>query len=87
MSLILPPKGHPAREMIDIQHIASLGDVQNQFRLPTIRQVKENAARAFAADPAIRRVNSLVLRANGNLDLISFGPRGGAKTMWKFGRL
>lgn len=87
MSLILPPQTHAARELIDMEQLASLGDVQNRMKLPTLCEAKASAARTFAGDRAIRQVNMLVLRADGNLELIGFGPRGGRKTLWKFGQL
>lgn len=87
MSLILPPQTHAARELIDLGLLASLGEVENRMKLPTLREAKASAARSFAGDRAIRQVNMLVLRADGNLELIGFGPRGGRKTLWKFGQL
>ncbi|ASZ72353.1 hypothetical protein vBPaeSS218_00055 [Pseudomonas phage vB_PaeS_S218] len=86
MSLILPPQTHAARELIDMEQLASLGDVQNRMKLPTLQQAKTSAARSFAGDRAIRRINMLVLRADGSLELIGFGPRGGRQTLWKFGQ-
>lgn len=87
MSLILPPQTHAARELIDLGLLASLGEVENRMKLPTLREAKVSAARAFAGDRAIRQVNMLVLRADGTLELIGFGPRGGRQTLWKFGQL
>lgn len=87
MSLILPPQTHAARELIDLGLLASLGEVENRMKLPTLREAKASAARTFAGDRAVRQVNMLVLRADGNLELIGFGPRGGRKTLWKFGQL
>ena len=87
MSLILPPQTHAARELIDLGLLASLGEVENRMKLPTLREAKASAAWTFAGDRAIRQVNMLVLRADGNLELIGFGPRGGRKTLWKFGQL
>ncbi|XAO41095.1 hypothetical protein [Pseudomonas phage vB_Pae_HLL23] len=87
MSLILPPQTHAARELIDLGLLASLGEVENRMKLPTLREAKASATRTFAGDRAIRQVNMLVLRADGNLELIGFGPRGGRKTLWKFGQL
>jgi len=60
---------------------------ETELKLPTLREAKASAARTFAGDRAIRQVNMLVLRADGNLELIGFGPRGGRKTLWKFGQL
>ncbi len=57
------------------------------MKLPTLQQAKTSAARSFAGDRAIRRINMLVLRADGSLELIGFGPRGGRQTLWKFGQL
>ena len=86
MSLILPPKDHAARELLDLTQLASLGEVENQMKLPTLQQAKEIAACSFR-DRAVRQVNLLVLRANGSLELVGFGPRGGRKVLWNFGQL
>ena len=87
MSLSLPPTTHPAREHVDIDLLASLGDPQMRRQLPTLRQARDNAARAFAADDAIRRIHTVVMRADGNVELISIGPRGGWRTAWRFGQI
>lgn len=87
MSLTLPPQTHAARELIDVAQLASMGEVQNRLKLPTLQQAKASASLVFAGDHAIRRVNMLVIRADGTLELIDFGPRGGWQTLWKFGQL
>ena len=87
MSLKLPPVENPARELIDLEQIASLGDPANRLKLPGLPAAIRAARDTFASDPAVQRVNVLVCRANGTLELISFGPNGGRKLMWNFGQL
>lgn len=87
MSLILPPKTHPARELIDLAQLASLGEVQNRMKLPTLQQAKSSALKTFEIDNAIRQVIVLVLYPEGDLKLVEFEPNGEKKVLWNFGNL
>lgn len=93
MSFKLPMRGTEAREMIDIDHLASLGAIEELMKLPTLHQAARQAEKFFQEHRDAHggkvgrgtRVNYLVLRANGELQLVQFGPRGGHKVIWNFG--
>jgi hypothetical protein len=79
MSLALPLSDSPIREMFDIR------DLIDWRGLPTFRQGLTSAKAFLAAEPAARSVNSIVIRADGEIWLIRIGKRGGWKRVWNFG--
>jgi hypothetical protein len=84
----LPTADHPARELIDVAHVAEVLAPQNAINLLTTFQARKSAERAFEADTAkvVKRVCYIVLRAdNDERWLISFGRRGGWRKEWNFG--
>lgn len=85
MSHLLPPQGHPARDMFDVQSLVDIAE----GRVPVPAQrfaVRRSAERFLAANPAARRVVSFYLNgSNDQLELVSVGPRGGWKREWVFG--
>lgn len=87
MSLRLPPRDHPVRELIDMEFLASLGEPENMRKLSSLQEVKAKAAAAFASDPRIRSIDFMVLRASGDLELMRFDSQGGERTLWQFGKL
>ena len=87
MSLKLPASSSPLRELFDVADLAALADVKNRLKLPNLQQAKFTARNIFSSDNAIRQVNMLVIRANGELHLMKFGPKGGTKKLWNFGVL
>jgi len=78
MSLLLPQNP----EIRDLVDVARLVDFQ---RLPTFREAKHGAVQMFESDSAVSRVFAQSIRANGDIHLLSFGPRGGVKVLWNFG--
>lgn len=87
MSLKLPVSSSPLRELFDVADLAALADIQVRMKLPNLQQAKMSARNTFANDNAAKQVNMLVVRANGELHLTAFGPRGGVKRLWNFGKL
>lgn len=84
MSHLLPPLGHPARDMFDVADLVAIGTRQRDPL--TLPQAKAAARRTFAAmGPAARRASFLVIRGDGMLDLVSIGRRGGWIRHWRFG--
>lgn len=77
--LTLPSSESPIREAFDVADLAAK-------RWVTLPNAKFSASRMFAESKGIAAINSLVLRANGDLHLMQFGPRGGKKSLWNFGR-
>ena len=81
MSLALPLAGSPLREMFAVESLL------NPRELPTFRACVHGARNTFAAAAgSVRNVQCLCLRADGSIELVQFGPRGGHRTLWRFGR-
>lgn len=80
----LPPQGSEARECFDISDLVAIGTGERQA--PTLIEARASAKRFLAASKAsgAKRVFSIVLRGNDDLELVSIGPRGGWKPIWKF---
>ena len=56
------------------------------LQIPTLRAAKMCWPRRMI-DPAMRRIEGLVLLADDTLALVSVGKRGGHKIEWRFGKL
>lgn len=86
MSLKIPVQGSLVRELIDMQQLAEL-TTESVRQLPTLPYAKAEARRIFArsADNVVS-VNFIVLRADGMLQLVTIGPKGGHRIRWNFGR-
>ena len=78
MALALPLSISPIRDLFDIRDLAD----QCWITLPAAKF----AASKMFADGSVSSVHCLVLRACGDVELIRFGPKGGRKTVWNFGR-
>jgi hypothetical protein len=85
--LRLPPQDSAIRECFDTAHLAELCAPENRLKLPTFREALSNAKAFFLENKSVRNVNSVTLRADGELWLIQVGPRGGWKVLWNFGQL
>ncbi len=86
MSLLLPSSDSPVRALFDVRDLVVACSPENRRNLPTLQVARCNAARMFSGG-GIKAVTSFVLRADGSVELMQFGPRGGKRTMWKFGVL
>lgn len=78
MSLLLPPVDHTAREFFEVADLAAR-------RWVSFREAKTAAANTFANVEGVSRVFSLSLRANGDVQLLSIGPKSGVVVLWNFG--
>jgi len=78
MALALPLTTSPIRNLFDIRDLAD--------RLWVTLPAAKLAASKMFADNSVSSVHCLVLLASGDVELIKFGPKGGRKTIWKFGR-
>lgn len=85
--LRLPPQDSTIRECFDMAHLAEIVAPENRLKLQTFREALSNAKSFFAQNKGVKVVNSVTLRANGELWLIQVGPRGGWKVLWNFGQL
>lgn len=86
MSLKLPPETHSVRTLIDFDYIASLGTMAGRSRLVSFPLARAGARTAMADDPAIKSVNAVCLRHDGELWLVEF-KRLTFKKLWSFGNL
>lgn len=77
--LHLPPASSPLRSLF------AVADLVEWRRLPSFRQSVASARRMFETDSAIREVFFLTIRANGEIWLVAFGPRGGWSRLFNFG--
>lgn len=94
MSLKLPAANSPVRDLFDMADLAERAAPAVRGQLPTLAQARSQARKAFEYDRAnqprvewrLRAVTYFVLRANGDLHLITFGPKGGFRIRWNFGQ-
>jgi len=83
MSLLLP-QNPVIREKFDMMDLA-------EKRWITLKDARNSARNTFeniklkGVPGSIRALFYLVLRANGDVHLMRFGPRGGKSTLWNFG--
>lgn len=80
----LPSPESPLRAHFTEREIA---DMRALRRFVTFREAHLDAERAMRNDPSIRSMHTVCLRADGELWLVRFGPRGGWKREWNFGQL
>lgn len=62
----------------------SVADLIDWQKLPTYQHAKIAAIKQFG-DTAVKSVNCVAMRANGDIWLFRVGPRGGVKKLWNFG--
>ena len=79
MSLHLPLTSSPLRETFDV---ASLVEWRS---LPNFRDALAGCRNYIASEASARSVNSLTIRADGEIWLIQVGRKGGWKRLWNFG--
>jgi hypothetical protein len=84
MSLLLPPVDHPARELFDVRDLVEVCAPGKRHLLPTLAEAKRSAAPLFTAEMPASAVTSIVLRADGRIQLVQFGPKGGRRDLWTF---
>lgn len=85
--LALPPSSSALRNLIDVAHLVEIADPANRSKLRTFRQAVTSAREFLASEPAAREVNTVCLCADGSLQLVRVGPKGGIKRLWNFGAL
>jgi aspartate ammonia-lyase len=79
MSLLLPPLNSPLRDLFEVSMLA------DYMKLPNFRQALTDARAYMKAEKAVRSVYVLCIRANGDIELLRVGPRGGWKPLFNFG--
>jgi hypothetical protein len=68
-----------------VRELFEPSDLVDYRKLPTFRQALTNANNTIARNPAVRSVQVLTMRANGEIWLLRVGNRGGWKCLWNFG--
>lgn len=82
----LPTLNHPARALIDVEHVAKVLHPDNRGSTPPVWLARKSAEAVFNSNPAARRVAMIVCRYDtGEYWLVSFGRKGGWKKVWNFG--
>lgn len=84
--LKLPPRNHPARQLFDVNDLAERASPENRGKLPTLREARKQAEEAFKAAEPPRTITYIVLRATGDIHLVSFGRKGRMRIEWMFGQ-
>lgn len=79
MSLRLPLQSSALRELFEV------ADLAEPAKLPSFALALRGAREFLAKEPAARAVNSIAIRANGQVWLFRVGKRGGWKRLWNFG--
>jgi hypothetical protein len=83
MAHFLPSSFSPLRERFDIaSDLVPLGTGERQA--PTFADAKANAIRSMKENKGIAAITAIVLRANDDLEMVEFGPRGRGTTLWNF---
>tara|TARA_R110000796_G_scaffold213489_1_gene329594 strand:- start:367 stop:627 length:261 start_codon:yes stop_codon:yes gene_type:complete len=83
MAHFIPSSFSPLRERFDVaSDLVPIGTGERQA--PTFAEAKANAIRSMKAHKGIAALTAIVLRANDDLELVEFGPRGRATILWNF---
>jgi hypothetical protein len=85
--LVLPSASSALRNLFDVAHLAEIAAPANRAKLRTFREAVTSARQYLAAERGAKAVNTICLCADGTLQLVSVGPKGGIKRLWNFGAL
>ena len=83
--LSLPATQSHLRSLFNVVDLVEMH--QDKTKLSGFKQAKFSAEKLMQDDPAIRSVNSICLRANGQLWLVQFNKTGSWKKLWNFGEI
>lgn len=84
MSHLLPPAGHPARELFDVADLVAIGT--GARAVPVLRQASYDARRYLKAQDGVKAVVTFAVQADDTFGLFQIGRRGGVKRLWVFGK-
>ena len=85
--LALPSASSALRNLFDVAHLAEIAAPANRAKLRTFREAVTSARQYRAAEHGAKAVYTICLCADGTLQLVSVGPKGGIKRLWNFGAL
>ena len=83
MSIQLPSTDSPIRERFDVAHVVETLRPENRSKLPAFGQIKSRISREGLGE-GVHSINVICMKADGSICLVEFGPRGGAKQIWRF---
>lgn len=87
MSLKLPAKNSPVRELFEVAHLAEIAAPAVRHKLPTLGEARRQSYGIFEKSKySPKTITYIVLRANGDVQLVSFGRKGGFRVRWNFGQ-
>jgi hypothetical protein len=86
MSLLLPASDSPLRELFDVRDLANLDNAEGRASIATFRQALDGGREFLAGYMGAKSVNSICLRADGELWLIEV-TRKTWRRKWNFGKL
>lgn len=85
MSHLLPPAGHPARDMFALEDLVAVSTGNDAVHCNRYA-LRKLAMRAFEGMPFAKRMVYFYVRGDTDtLQLVSIGKRGGFKVEWTFG--
>lgn len=85
MSHLLPPAAHPARALFDVADLAAIGTGERP--IPTeINYLRRMALATLAGSSVASRVAFIRLNPSSDqVELVTFGRKGGWRREWTFG--
>lgn len=94
VTLKLPPEGHPVRALFNVSDVPTTATAYRL--LPSLTIARGIAKERFAEDRkrpgysvtgrTVHLVHLIVAHSDGRVLLMCFGPKGGFRTRWNFGR-
>lgn len=84
MSHLLPPAGHPARELFEVAALVDAATGKNP--VPVLSKASYDARRFLARNPAVKSVVTFAVQADDTFGLFQIGKRGGIRKLWTFGK-
>lgn len=88
--LKLPPKDHKVRDDLPapaLQWVETATPMKAARELPTMPQARVMARDAFRNDGNLKAFHTLLLTMAGEVKFYTFGPNGGSRVRWNFGRI
>ena len=87
MSFSLPSSSSPLRNLFDVAHLAEIASPANRAKLVAFPNAVRSARAFLASERGAKEVNTICVCADGSLQLVRVGPKGGVKRLWNFGQV
>lgn len=85
--LSLPSSSSTLRNLFDVEALAEIAAPANRSKLRTFREAVTSARQYMATERGAKAVNTICVCADGTLQLVRVGPKGGIKRLWNFGSI